>query len=119
MSLKPYIKNANTLVSSAERYTAQVRERIRRVNEASLDRSYQMAQSLVPVETGETKRSMKHEMDADGMGYKMGFDPRDRGPVPWFLEFGTRFMPARPMIHPTREAEAPRLRADWIKAAKG
>jgi hypothetical protein len=48
----------------------------------------------------------------------MGFD-RSAGPVPRWLEFGTRKMTARPMIQPTKDAELPRFRSETIRAAKG
>lgn len=115
--VKPYIKNLPALVVRAERYSAEAQARVKVEVAASLDRAYTLAQSLTAVRTGKTKRSMKHELTNDGFGYKMGFD-RDAGPVPRWLENGTRTMAARPMIHPTREAEFPQFRAGIIAAVE-
>jgi HK97 gp10 family phage protein len=110
--------NRTGITAGVERYRERLRNRVKPKVSESMDRAYALAQSLVPVLTGKTKRSMKKELTHGGLGYKMGFD-RSAGPVPRWLEFGTRKMTARPMIQPTKDAELPRFRSETIRAAKG
>lgn len=120
MKLAITAKPAPNLAANLQRYSAQALARVRQVVPISMERAYQLGQSLVPVASGETKSKMRKELNEDGLGYQMGFFRKDFGaPVPWWLEFGTRKMTARPTIMPVREAEWPRFKADVAQAVEG
>jgi HK97 gp10 family phage protein len=117
--------NRTGITAGVERYRERLRNRVKPKVSESKDRAYTLMRSLVPVgteplEPGDrrTRDKIKQELTHGGLGYKVGFD-KDAGPVPRFLEYGTRHMTAQPSVQPTKDAELPRFRSETIRAAKG
>lgn len=67
----------------------------------------QRAKSLVPVATGTLQRAITYRVSRDGLSSNVGLEKSDfESTFYWrFVEFGTRFLPARPFFRPAAEME--------------
>lgn len=67
----------------------------------------QRARSIVPVDTGTLRRSITHNLSRSGLSAGVGLARDDfENPHYWrFVEFGTRYRPARPFFRPAAESE--------------
>lgn len=64
----------------------------------------QRARALVPVDTGDLQRSITTSTVVRGLTGRIGLSTPDTSY--WrYVEFGTRFMPARPFFRPAAEME--------------
>lgn len=64
----------------------------------------QRARTLVPVDTGDLQRSITTSTVVRGLTGRVGLSTPDTSY--WrYVEFGTRFMPARPFFRPAAEME--------------
>lgn len=74
-------------------------------NNADFKRGYQ---------TGTTKRSIKLEIEDDGMTAKVGPET-EYSP---YLEYGTRFMDAQPFVRPSLNEQVQKFKSDMQKLVK-
>ncbi len=120
-------RNTQGVVANLRQYGQAARVRVQAVVVESLERTFTVAQSLCPRDTGFMADAMRAELTRKGFGYQVGFEERDftaagKPFYPIFTEFGTTKMAAQPCIFPANEAEHPRFRrrlAEALKPSRG
>lgn len=90
-------------------------KRVVRTNGSQLHRKMQdNADFTRGYQTGTTKRSIKLEIEDDGMTAKVGPET-DYSP---YVEYGTRFMDAQPFVRPSVNEQAQKFKRDMQKLVK-
>lgn len=116
-------RNTKGVIASLRQYGERAKERAKVVVEESADRVYQTARQNAPVDTGFMVEHLRREFTPAGLGYSVGFRAEDFAAAgkdfyPVFLEFGTRFMAARPFLFPAAALERPRFRRELVEALR-
>lgn len=92
--------DTKALLAAIDAVGPAVLVRLKRAAKITADNIDREATGRVARRTGETARSIHVEETRNGDGYVvMAYDPAiGRAPVDQFLEFGTRYMPAKPFL---------------------
>ena len=89
-------------------------QHVRKAVEKSADELVDLAKVLAPKETGELAKSIRPEVDPDGLSARVGSDIR----YAQFVEFGTQGRPATPYLFPAYRALRNRIRGRIGRAVK-
>ena len=104
--------------ADVERFPSDVTAALRRGAEASANRAWLMARRLVRVATGETQAAIGVVEDEARKQFlvEVDTDVVDPPMKAIWIEFGTKYMQARPFMRPARDAEDGRYQADQERA---
>jgi hypothetical protein len=86
---------------------ADLAARTKAASEVSAGAVVREAQGRAARRTGATAEGIHAEESRDGMGYVVLVVRADAPNVPFFLEFGTRYMTSRPFLYASAAVEAP------------
>jgi hypothetical protein len=99
---------------------ADMRARTKAASEVTAAAIVREAQGRVARRTGALARGIHYEESRDGLGYVVLALRADRPNVGFWLEFGTRYMTARPFLYASAIVEAPghqRRMGDAVQAS--
>ena len=77
------------------------------------------ARSRAPISTGKLKKDIRVKTAQDKLSAEVTYMGKKRAFYGKFIEFGTRFMPARPFLGPAWEKLRPRFFTDITAALDG
>lgn len=108
-------RNARALAANFSSADQRVQKSARQIVARYAEKQFRLTRELAPVDTGFLRSHIRKRVSDDGLAYEVGVreeDFADAGKAFYaqFLEFGTRFMSARPFIFPARDAVAPEFR---------
>ena len=108
-------RGLSALAANFQARDARAQRRSREIVARYAEKQFRLTRELAPVDTGFLRAHIRKRVSDDGLAYEIGVredDFADAGKpfYPLYLEFGTRFMSARPFIFPARETIAPQFR---------
>jgi HK97 gp10 family phage protein len=108
-------RNIRALAANFSAADARVQRSARQLVAKYAEKQFRLTRELAPVDTGFLRSHIRKRVSDDGLAYEVGVreeDFADAGKAFYaqFLEFGTRFMSARPFIFPARDAVVPEFR---------
>ena len=108
-------RNRRALAANFSAADARAQRAVRGVVARYAERQFRLTRELAPVDTGFLRSHIRKRVSDDGLAYEVGVREEDFEGAglpfyPVYLEFGTRFMAARPFIFPARDAVAPEFR---------
>lgn len=108
-------RGLSALAANFSAKDARVQRKSREIVARYAERQFRLTRELAPVDTGFLRSHIRKRISYDGLAYEVGVreeDFADSGKpfYPVFLEFGTRFMHARPFIFPARDKVAPEFK---------
>lgn len=103
------------LAANFQAADARTQRRSREVVAKYAERQFRLTRELAPVDTGFLRSHIRKRISDDGLAYEVGvreddFDDAGKPFYPVYLEFGTRFMAARPFIFPARDKVYPEFK---------
>lgn len=117
------IRDARAVVANFraadEALQLEVRDAVRRM----ADRTRRIARRIVPVDTGYMREHIKTILSPSGLAFEVGWDASDFAGAgkpfyPFFVEYGTRFMAARPTLGPAYAEAAPQFEREIAQAIR-
>jgi HK97 gp10 family phage protein len=120
-------RNARALAANFAAADQRVQKSARQIVARYAEKQFRLTRELAPVDTGFLRAHIRKRISDDGLAYEVGvreddFEGAGKPFYPLYLEFGTRFMAARPFVFPARDAIAPEfrraLRAELSKAIR-
>lgn len=120
-------RGRSALAANFQAADTRAQRAVRGVVARYAERQFRLTRELAPVDTGFLRSHIRKRISDDGLAYEVGvreedFEGAGKPFYPVYLEFGTRFMAARPFIFPARDAVAPEfrraLRAELSKAIR-
>lgn len=124
------VRNQQALIANFHAKEREIVDAMRRASEAAAYRAQGIAYMLCPVDTSPTaddfamRDHIKIIFSPDKLAWELGWyaeDFFDAG-LPFyafFVEFGTRYMPARPSLRPAADMVESELLADLQRAVQG
>jgi HK97 gp10 family phage protein len=108
-------RGTSALAANFRAADARVQRSARALVAKYAERQFRLTRELAPVDTGFLRSHIRKRVSDDGLAYEVGvreedFEGAGKPFYPVYLEFGTRFMAARPFIFPARDAVAPEFR---------
>lgn len=103
------------LAANFQAADARVQRRSREIVAKYAEKQFRLTRELAPVDTGFLRSHIRKRVSDDGLAYEVGVREEDfadagRPFYPIYLEFGTRFMSARPFVFPARDKVAPEFK---------
>ena len=105
MTLK--VEGVEETIAEFNAINIKVTKNVQEVIESSAIRVRDDARSRAPFKTGKLKRDIRVKKSKDGLTAAVTYMGKKRAFYGKFIEFGTRFMPARPFLGPAWEVERP------------
>jgi HK97 gp10 family phage protein len=108
-------RRTGALAANFQAADARAQRAVRGVVAKYAEKQFRLTRELAPVDTGFLRSHIRKRVSDDGLAYEVGvredeFSDAGKAFYPIYLEFGTRFMAARPFIFPARDAVAPEFR---------
>jgi HK97 gp10 family phage protein len=108
-------RNRRALAANFQAADARAQRAARKIVVKYADKQFRLTRELAPVDTGFLRSHIRQRISDDGLAYEIGvreedFEGAGKPFYPVYLEFGTRFMHARPFIFPARDKIAPEFR---------
>jgi hypothetical protein len=102
-----FIVDTSALDAGLVQLSAEMAVRTKAASYVSAQAVVREARGRVARRTGATAAGIHAEESRDGTGYVVLAVRADRANVPFWLEFGTRYMTARPFLYASAAVEAP------------
>jgi HK97 gp10 family phage protein len=108
-------RNIRALAANFAAADARTQQTARKIVAKYAEKQFRLTRELAPVDTGFLRAHIRKRVSDDGLAYEVGvreddFEDAGKPFYPVYLEFGTRFMSARPFIFPARDATVPEFR---------
>lgn len=117
MSLRMTVgtRGLSALAANFQAADTRAQKRAREIVGKYAEKQFRLTRELAPVDTGFLRAHIRKRISENGLAYEVGvreedFEGAGKAFYPVYLEFGTRFMAARPFIFPARDKVAPEFK---------